>query len=480
MSLEMPHELQWLAYVAGDQWPQGDEDAMWALAQDWYDAASAVKAQLDSVQDVITAADNAYPSGEGRTAIDSALKQLLEGDGSLTALATVLDNLGDVAENMGTEIQYMKIMIISSLAELGLEILLAWIFPPTAPATEAAAIAATRAVMRVVYDSTLGAIEKGLAKLIGSKLANLMIRHIVVSTTLGTGQDLLIQGVQVAQGHRKSIDGLQVAEVAVGAAADGLIGFSPIGTAAHSAMSKIYTKFEVPNTRWKGFFAETGMSVVSGAWAGSTGALGAAIAGMAVYSLATGTNFGDDLRSTLSSPTSVIGGAAGGGLAGLSKGMANFRSSGAFQGAGLTWSGIRTGLGGRGAGTDGSTAHPHDEFEMSTTATRNRPQDSVNPAATPSAAEPTISQEETTRQTLSEDTTQPLELSDERAAELWGSMAPDDEVWNSTGHDLGDNSGLVDPRHHTRQIREMRIQRAMGQVPGTTGNTSRPMNTAMW
>jgi hypothetical protein len=397
MSLNMPHALQWLAWVAGDQWPQGDEDAMWALAQDWHTAASSVKAQLSAVQDVITVAGNAYPSGEGRTAIDSALNQLLEGDGSLTVMATVLDNLGDVAESMGTEIQYMKIMIISSLSELAVEILLAWVFPPTAPAQEAAAIAATRLFMRVIYDSTLGAIEKALAKLIGSKLGNLLIRHIIVSTILGTGQDLLIQGIQEAQGHRKGIDWLQVGEVAAGAAADGALGFSPIGTFGHTAGTWAASKLEISNTGWKGFLTETGISAVSGAWAGSSGAAAAAIAGAAVYSAATGTNFGSNVESALQSPTSVIGGAAGGALAGLSKGAANFRSAGAFQGAGFGTPDFRwPTFGSRGTGTDhgtgadGSSAIPHGDIAMTTaqtTTAQNRRQITTDPSS--SAQDPT-------------------------------------------------------------------------------------------
>ncbi|MFI5775522.1 hypothetical protein [Nocardia sp. NPDC051570] len=353
MSIYLPPELQWLGWIAGSAWPQGDEDQMWALAQDWFTTAATVKEQLRPLDAVITTANEAYTQGSGSAAIDAALRKLVEGDGSIAQMAAMLGDMGDAAQSMGTEIQYMKIMIICTLAELAFEILLAWIFPPTAPAAEAAAVATARAILQAAYKYSLGAIEKGLAKLIGTRLANFLVRHMMVSTVLGTGQDLLIQGIQVGQGHRKGIDGTQLAVTAAGAAAAGALGASPLGNAMETGLTKLFTKIHVPETGWKGFAAESGKGLLSGAWSGMVGGTAGWLAGAAAYSAATGTNLASNLQGSWGFQT-MTSGVVGGGAAGFSKGAANFHSAGGFRGGSDAFSRTST------THTDGSAEVPSD------------------------------------------------------------------------------------------------------------------------
>jgi hypothetical protein len=39
MGIEMPASLQWVSYLAGSHWPQGDETVMFGLGDDWHSSA---------------------------------------------------------------------------------------------------------------------------------------------------------------------------------------------------------------------------------------------------------------------------------------------------------------------------------------------------------------------------------------------------------------------------------------------------------
>jgi hypothetical protein len=316
VSINMPPELQWLGYIAGSAWPQGDEDQMWSLAKQWYQAHDDLQTLLPDLHGAITAALKAYPSGDGGDQISTALNKLADGDNSIPHLADLLNNMGDAADGMGTEIEYMKLMIITSLAELAFEILLAWIFPPTAPAVEAAAVAGTRAILRLVYSRTIGVIERLLGKVLGQRLASFLVRHVALSTLLGAAQDLLIQAGQVAAGHRKGgINWQQVGITAASAAAAG---------AAGGVVGKLVDKgfHYIPSPTRFAPVADVGKGLVAGAVSGMAGAGAGYLMGTGVYSAITGTNFGDNIKSNWGNQT-ITSGASAGGLAGGFKAGAN-------------------------------------------------------------------------------------------------------------------------------------------------------------
>ncbi|MGF6885775.1 hypothetical protein ABIA39_007308 [Nocardia sp. GAS34] len=370
MSLYMPPALQWLGYVAGSAWPQGDEDQMWALGRDWHSAHDQLQEPISEMQRIIAQAGQAYGAGAGRDAVIAALTKITQGDGSLTDLAKLLDEMGDAADGMGTEIQYVKIMIITSLADLAVEIMLAWVFPPTAPATEAAAIAGTRAVLRVVYDRSIGAIERLLGRVLGKvfgkfgeTLSRFLVRHVAMSTFLGTAQDLLIQAGQVGAGHRKGIDGTQLAITAISSAAAGAAGGLPIadltGKGIVKGIGKFTDHFHLPEitdlltkkdlTTPELSFARPSLSgmfhgdfsatvtqtirprstrafvegAVSGGVSGMAGAMAGYVAGTGAYSAITGTNFGQNLSSNWGFQP-LSSGATAGAIAGGAKGEINF------------------------------------------------------------------------------------------------------------------------------------------------------------
>ncbi|WP_433577966.1 hypothetical protein [Nocardia brasiliensis] len=224
--IELPGWLEWLEPIVGMEWPEGNEDQMWALAQDWHTAAADLRTILGDIDAAKSASLTAYPAGEGVEEMIKGFDSLRSGDGSekdqsLEKLATLFDQIGESANSVGTEIEYAKLMYWSSLGLLAAELAAAWLFPPTAPAVEAAAIGLTRVAVRIIGQRVVAAIIRHVGKLVASKFAKFMLRHVAIDTMLGTLQELGVQQWQVDQGHRKNINWEQVAVTAVSSAAGG-------------------------------------------------------------------------------------------------------------------------------------------------------------------------------------------------------------------------------------------------------------------
>ncbi|QIS01696.1 hypothetical protein F5X71_04665 [Nocardia brasiliensis] len=224
--IELPGWLEWLEPIVGMEWPEGNEDQMWALAQDWHTAAADLRTILGDIDAAKSASLTAYPVGEGVEEMVKGFDSMRSGDGSdhdqsLEKLATLFDQIGESAANVGTEIEYAKLMYWSSLGLLAAELAAAWLFPPTAPAVEAAAIGLTRVAVRVIGQRVAAAIARHVGKIVASKFAKFMVRHVAIDTALGTLQELGVQQWQVDQGHRKGINWEQVAVTAVSSAAGG-------------------------------------------------------------------------------------------------------------------------------------------------------------------------------------------------------------------------------------------------------------------
>ncbi|AFU05413.1 hypothetical protein [Nocardia brasiliensis] len=340
MSITLPSELHWLGWVAGSDWPDGDEDKMWAIAADWRGAAREIRRLLPDLASAEHATIRAYPWGEGIEAMTAALGELAHGPESLEQLADILEQVAESADALGAEIEYTKILVISSLAMLAFEIAAAWVFPPTAPLVEAAAIGVTRLAVRLLGQRAVSAIARFAAKTGLAALAKFSAKHIVFSTVLGAGQDLAIQGYQVGAGHRKDIDWNRVGTTAYTAAAAGAVG-GPAGGLLGKAAGK------VPGGR-----ITNGLKGAAvGAGAGMIGAVGA----WGVGGIANGWTW---------DPRMLTGGAAYGVLVGGSKGI---RHSSAGRGPGATnFRGPERGVFGRdggavsrlGDGGDGSAARP--------------------------------------------------------------------------------------------------------------------------
>ncbi|MEU0540807.1 hypothetical protein ABZ319_13145, partial [Nocardia sp. NPDC005978] len=275
----LPSELEWLGWIVGMEWPDGNEDQMWNLAQDWHTAADGLRGLLDEVSDARYATLASYPDGKGSEEMAKVF-DLLSGktdaddSTSIPDLAKYFDSIGDSAHDTGTEIEYTKLMFYSSLGLLAAELIAAWVFPPTAPAVEAAAIAFTRVAVRIIGARAVAAIARFAAKMAGSALAKFLLRHVAIDFTLGTVQEIGIQQYQVSKGSRKEINWTQVGVTAISSAAGGAAA-GPFGG-------------------WLGDnLARRGLDGIGGAGLASIGA-GLAGAG-AGFVAATGAQFGFDV-----------------------------------------------------------------------------------------------------------------------------------------------------------------------------------------
>ncbi|WP_194837755.1 hypothetical protein [Nocardia sp. XZ_19_369] len=159
MSLHWPEELRFLTYVVGQAWPDGDEDRMFAMAQAWLTAAEDLEQQvLPLLRTAEGRTLGGYESGAGREQIRSALHQLQAGDHSVERLVEDFRQVGGSTRNAATTLEATKLMTIFATTMLAAQIAGAWLWPPTAPAVEAAAIGATRASLYRVSNRALAAL----------------------------------------------------------------------------------------------------------------------------------------------------------------------------------------------------------------------------------------------------------------------------------------------------------------------------------
>ncbi|MFJ9362875.1 hypothetical protein ACIRRA_00435, partial [Nocardia sp. NPDC101769] len=230
MALELPSELEWLGWIVGVQWPDGNEDQMWDLANYWKSAADGLRGQVSNMDDAKYKTLAAYVDGDGRDAMAKQFDNMAgvggkqDGNTSILDLAGFYDQIGESVHDTGTEIESTKLMFYSSLAMLAFEMAAAWIFPPTAPAAEAAAQAATRIAVRIIGREAVERIATYAAKMLGSSLAKFMVRHFVLDAGLGVLQEAGIEGYQIAAGHRSGFDWTKIGVTAVSSAAGGIAG----------------------------------------------------------------------------------------------------------------------------------------------------------------------------------------------------------------------------------------------------------------
>ncbi|PLV50473.1 hypothetical protein X011_13445, partial [Mycobacterium tuberculosis variant microti OV254] len=248
MGIEIPPELQWVAYLTGQQWPQGDETAMFALAGDWNSAAEQLSDAAPALQQAQSQVSSSL-TGQTANAVAGQFESLLSGDSSVQDLVGSMTSLGNLAEQTGTQIQYTKLQILSSLAIAAYEIAtalweadftfgasLAWI-----PAIEAITVAAVRELVEELGDR-IAALLAQVATAAGRKAlfkaavvqAAHLLPGIAESVAQGVVQDLLIQDFQILEGVRNGLDVQQTLDIA----ASGLVG-GVVGPVVHHGLAHV-------------------------------------------------------------------------------------------------------------------------------------------------------------------------------------------------------------------------------------------------
>ena len=159
-----------LDWVVGVEWPDGDERAVWDLADQWY----AVAATLAGPHaDAVTAAAEVR-SGYGGVgavaeAFDGAWRRIAEGgDAPLPVLLVVSHDLGRLVEECGCDIEGAKLEVWIELGILVVELIgLAVATVLTAGAASpaaAAAITATRVIVQQIFKRLLAQLARKALK----------------------------------------------------------------------------------------------------------------------------------------------------------------------------------------------------------------------------------------------------------------------------------------------------------------------------
>ena len=227
MDIEIPAGLDWVAYLAGSAWPQGSETAMSRIGGYWHAHAAALEAQIPDLQ-TVRSKTQAVLTGETAQAVDQRFVKLFDGDYSVDKLAEAMRALGDLAENLGTEIQYTKLQILTTLAIVAASITWALANSPWTAGASLAQIPivewlAENAISRAV-SMALERITTALAEKLGSTMVARLLVEGAVSAGIGAAQEVGIEGVQVIEGRRDGIGVGQVLHSALSMGAAGVAG----------------------------------------------------------------------------------------------------------------------------------------------------------------------------------------------------------------------------------------------------------------
>ncbi len=212
----VPPQLQnLLMVVVGNKWPTGDETALRREAAAWREAAHAIRACAQDVAEVHRRV-GAGLEGSTREAIDTFLIKLAgkagdSGGAVLPLIARSCEEAADALDALANEIQTLRIVIIGAVAvlfvQLTVDLTVFALFG--GPALAAARITATRVLCLAFLRR---AIIHALTRIGESVLAQV-------------GFTLLAQVIQLAQHHRRSLDGAQLRVAAVNGAVGGAVGF---------------------------------------------------------------------------------------------------------------------------------------------------------------------------------------------------------------------------------------------------------------
>lgn len=211
---DVPPGLQNLLMIlVGNKWPTGDETALRAETEAWRDAASAVRDRVDQVIMVKQLVDQGLEGGT-RQAFDDNVTALVgtgpdDQSAILPMLASTCDSAADTLDDLANEIETLRITIIGGLAVLAAQLIIdmaLWLFG----GEEAAAVetAITRAVLQM-------AVRRAITT---------MITRVAESILAQVGFTLLAQLIELAQGHRHSLDASQLRTAAINGAVGGAVG----------------------------------------------------------------------------------------------------------------------------------------------------------------------------------------------------------------------------------------------------------------
>ncbi|TDC73624.1 hypothetical protein E1285_44505, partial [Actinomadura sp. 7K507] len=225
MGLEIPEPVQWLGWIIGADWPEGDETAMRRCAEAWRTAGTEITELIEDLNQTASDVRTALDSGAAE-AFGQKWEQWVTTDPQI--LTKLIESCGQLAETLdggALDIEYAKYMFIALLIVTAIEIayLIAAAF-----ATFGASTAAIPAV-QVAAQVTARTIAKELLERLSQRFLGAVLRGAVVGAVEGGGLDLLVQSVQIAQGNRDGVDWSKTGAATL----DGAIGGALSGGISH-------------------------------------------------------------------------------------------------------------------------------------------------------------------------------------------------------------------------------------------------------
>ncbi|MGB2569388.1 toxin glutamine deamidase domain-containing protein [Micromonospora citrea] len=232
-------------WVIGVEWPEGDERAVWELADEWYAVASALTGPRD---DAITAAAEVR-SGYGGVglvaeAFDTAWRRVAEGDDApLAVLLAVSSDLGRLVEECGCDIEGAKLEVWIELGILVVELIslavAAVLTAGAASPAAAAAITATRVLVQQIFKRLLAQLAKKELKAGLKEAGERAAKQVTKDGMRGLGKrslrggleeaaeesgiNLATQAYQNTTGRRDGLDMADLGASAVGGLAGGAV-----------------------------------------------------------------------------------------------------------------------------------------------------------------------------------------------------------------------------------------------------------------
>ncbi|MGW4378481.1 WXG100-like domain-containing protein [Kitasatospora sp. NPDC004531] len=255
MAVELPEPLQWvLLLLAGCRWPEADEDQLRDMADHCRKAAEAladaaqagdatIKRALEGQQGVAAEALGTYWEKY------SVGKGTEQDPGYLPGAINALNGMGDMLEQVANSAETAKIQIIAQLGILAFEIATAEAEAPFTGGLSMLEVPGFIAASKATVSATLKLLLKEMLVMAAKQAAQM------------AAINLLAQGIELAEGHRKSIDMKEVGQNAAGGAVGGASGHL-IGKGIGKAGEKLGVEAALKSTAGK---MATGAAVGVGA-----------------------------------------------------------------------------------------------------------------------------------------------------------------------------------------------------------------------
>ncbi|SCE68964.1 toxin glutamine deamidase domain-containing protein [Micromonospora chokoriensis] len=234
-----------LDWVVGVQWPEGDERAVWDVADRWYDVASVLAGpQTDAAAAAVEVRNGYGGVGAVDAAFEAAWRGIAENpDAPLPVLLAVTADLGRLVEECGCDIEGAKLEVWIELGILVIELLsvavAAVLTAGAASPAAGAAIGATRLLVQQIIKRLMGqlaskSLKHGLREA-GERaakevtrdgvrgLAKRAAREGLEEAAEETGVTLATQAYQNSTGRAHGLDLTDLGASAVGGLAGGAV-----------------------------------------------------------------------------------------------------------------------------------------------------------------------------------------------------------------------------------------------------------------